>query len=257
MATDRTEPPPQAAPDGREASRKIFLAAFAAGFVARGQAIFGGLYSTDGYFVARMSYHDEVAYNLRDGRILRALLWRLQEALGFAPLASESASLVLATGTLVVAGFIFGRALVSGGDRIAMAFFVLLFSLHPFFAEYFYYGEVSFGLALSVLFAALSVQLTSSERTSARGTAFAGASIFAALATYQVAIGFVLAGFLLATALAGDRLFGRAVLHRACALIGGCAAYALSLVILRGLLRSPEAARLTPGRRATASGLRR
>ncbi len=25
-----------------------------------------------------MSYDDEVAYNLRDGRILRALLWRLQ-----------------------------------------------------------------------------------------------------------------------------------------------------------------------------------
>ena len=210
----------------------------AANAIVRGQALFGALYSIDGYFFARMGYDDQVAYNLRDGRILRALLWRLQEALGFSPLASESASLILATGTIVAAAMFFADALFAVHGRVEIISFVLLFTLHPFLTEYFYYGEVSFGIALSVLFAAISVWLVARERLSFVASVASSAAVFAALATYQTAIGFILSGFLIETACEarkGDGILGRAGLHRAAALIAGCATYGLSLLVLRGL----------------------
>ena len=94
-----------------ERIRLAFIAGILVSVLARGQALFGSLYSTDAYFVAKKSFAEEIAYNLGDGRFLRALLWRVQELLGFSPLASESASLALATVALVVAAILFGEAI--------------------------------------------------------------------------------------------------------------------------------------------------
>src|SRR5580704_13751260 len=94
-----------------ERIRLAFIVGILVNLVARGQALFGSLYSIDAYFVAKKSFDDEVAYNLGDGRFLRALLWRLQELLGFSPLASEAASLALATVAMVAAAILFGEAI--------------------------------------------------------------------------------------------------------------------------------------------------
>jgi hypothetical protein len=107
------------------------IAGLLTNLVARGQALFGSLYSTDGYFVAKKSFADEIAYNLGDGRFLRALLWRLQGLLGFSPVASESASLALATVALVAAAIYFAEAIFRELARDAIVLFALLFTLHP------------------------------------------------------------------------------------------------------------------------------
>lgn len=207
--------------------------------VARGQALFGALYSTDGYFVARKSFADEIAYNLGDGRFLRALLWRLQELLGFSPVASESASLALATVALVAAAICFAEALFGRRGRDATVMFALLFTLHPFLTEYFYYGEVAFGIVLSVLFAALAVYLTASGLRPGTSIAASAAATVASLATYQVAIGFIVAGFVLASVMdAGAQAvptLRRQIAVRAAALVLGTGAYGLCLVALRAI----------------------
>ena len=171
-----------------ERIRLAFIVGILANVLARGQALFGSLYSIDGYFVAKKSFNDEIAYNLGDGRFLRALLWRLQELLGFAPLASESASLALATVAMVAAAILFGEAIFGKHARDKTMFLVVLLTLHPFITEYFYYGEVAFGIALSVLLAALAVRVTAiglPPRTSIIASATA---VVAALAAYQVAL---------------------------------------------------------------------
>ncbi len=73
---------------------------------------------------------------------------------------------MLATGTIVAAAMLFARALFAECGPIETISFVLLFTSHPFLTEYFYYGEVSFGIALSVLFAAISVWLIPRDRLS-------------------------------------------------------------------------------------------
>jgi hypothetical protein len=213
------------------------IAGILANLVARGQALFGSLYSTDGYFVAKKSFADEIAYNLGDGRFLRALLWRLQELLGFSPVASESASLALAMVALVAAAVYFAEAVFRERARDATVLFVLLFTLHPFLTEYFYYGEVAFGIVLSVLFAALATYLTAAGLRLGTSIIASAAAIVAALATYQVAIGFIVAGFTLASVMdacaeAGP-ILRRRIAVRAAAFALGTGAYGLCLVALR------------------------
>jgi hypothetical protein len=222
-----------------ELARWAFIAGILANLVARGQALFGSLYSIDGYFVAKKSFNDEIAYNLGDGRFLRALLWRLQELLGFSPVASEAVSLALATVALVAAAILFSEAIFGKRASDKTMLFVALFTLHPFLTEYFYYGEVAFGIALSVLFAALAVRLTKvglHPTMSIFASAAAGA---AALATYQVAIGFILAGFMLASAMeAGSDAaptVWRQIAARTASFLLGTGIYGLGLVALRSL----------------------
>lgn len=222
-----------------ERVRPAFLAGILVSILARGQALFGSLYSIDAYYVAKKSFNEEIAYNLADGRFLRALLWRLQEFLGFSPLASETASLALATIAIVAAAILFGEAIFGKRERDKILFFVVLFTLHPFLTEYFYYGEVALGIALSVLFAALAVRLTDAAlplRTSIVGSAIA---IVAALATYQVTIGFIIAGFILATAMeaCGETgpILRRQIGVRAAAFALGTGIYGLCLLVLRSM----------------------
>jgi len=115
-----------------ERIRPAFLTGILVNLLARGQALFGSLYSIDAYFVAKKSFNEEIAYNLADGRFLRALLWRLQELLGFSPLASEAASLALATVALVAAAILFGEAIFGKRASGETMFFVAIFTLHPF-----------------------------------------------------------------------------------------------------------------------------
>jgi hypothetical protein len=220
-----------------ERVRPAFLAGILVSILARGQALFGSLYSIDAYYVAKKSFNEEIAYNLADGRFLRALLWRLQELLGFSPLASEAASLALATVAIVAAAILFGEAIFGKHASDKIWFFVVIFTLHPFLTEYFYYGEVALGIALSVLFAALAVRLTDAAlplRTSIVASAIA---VVAALATYQVTIGFIIAGLILASAMeacaeAGPTL-RRQIGVRTAAFVLGSGIYGLCLLALR------------------------
>ena len=219
--------------------RPALIAGILANVLARGQALFGSLYSTDGYFVAKKSFADEIAYNLGDGRFLRAVLWRLQELLGFSPVASESASLALATVALVAAAIYFAEAFFGRRARDAAVFFVILFTLHPFLTEYFYYGEVAFGIALSVLFASLAVYLTAAGPRPGMSVIAAAAATVAALATYQVAIGFIVAGFILASVMDACAQAGPILRRQIAVRVGACAvgtgAYGLCLVVLRAI----------------------
>src|SRR6185437_6551234 len=109
----------------------------------------------------------------------------------------------------------------------------------PFLTEYFYYGEVAFGIALSVLFAALAVYLTAASLRLGTSIMASAAAIVAALATYQIAIGFILAGFVIvsvvdACADAGPILV-RKIGVRAAAFALGMVAYGLCLVALRAI----------------------
>ena len=215
----------------------IFTAGVLANGLARGQALFGSLYSIDGYFVAKKSFSEEVAYDLGDGRFVRALLWRLQELLGFAPLASEAASIALTTAALVVAAILFGEAICGKQTTGAAIIFVVLFTLHPFLTEYFYYAEVAFGIVLSVLFAALAVRLTSTDLGVKTSIVASAATIVAALATYQAALGFVLASFILASAMEAcaepTPLLQQRIRIRTASLVLGASGYALCLLLLR------------------------
>jgi hypothetical protein len=220
-----------------ERTRLAFMVGIVATVLARGQALFGSLYSIDGYFVAKKSFNDEIAYNLGDGRFLRALLWRLQEFLGFSPIASESASVALATVALVVAAILFGEAIFgrrSGGETVL---FVALLTLHPFLTEYFYYAEVAFGITLSVLLAALAVRLTTADLRFGPSILASATAVVAALATYQVAIGFIVAGFILASVMEAGTEPGpplrRRIVIRGAALALGTGFYGLCLLVTR------------------------
>jgi hypothetical protein len=220
-----------------ERIRLAFMVGILANYLARGQALFGSLYSIDGYFVAKKSFNDEIAYNLGDGRFLRALLWRVQELLGFSPVASEAASLALATVAMVAAAILFSEAIFGERARDETVFFVALFTLHPFLTEYFYYGEVALGIAISVLFAALAVHLSKADLRLRTSIVASAAAVVAALATYQVAIGFILAGFILVSATeafteAGPTL-RRHIGARAASFVLGVGAYGLGLLALR------------------------
>jgi hypothetical protein len=221
-----------------ERIRPVFLAGILVNLIARGQALFGSLYSIDAYYVAKKSFDDQIAYNLADGRFLRALLWRLQELLGFSPLASEAASLALASVAIVAAAILFGEAIFGKHASDKILFFVVIFTLHPFLTEYFYYGEVALGIALSVLFAALAVRLTDAAlplRTSIVASAIA---VVAALATYQVTIGFIIAGFILASAMeayAASSTLRRQIGVRAASFVLGAGIYGLCLLVLRSM----------------------
>jgi hypothetical protein len=222
-----------------ERIRPVFLAGILVNLIARGQALFGSLYSIDGYFVAKKSFNDEIAYNLADGRFLRALLWRLQELLGFSPLASEAASLALATVAIVAAAILFAEAIFGKRANGETMLFVAIFTLHPFLTEYFYYGEVAFGIALSVLFAALAVRLTDAAVRPGTSIIASAIAIVAALATYQVTIGFIIAGFILASAMeacteAGPTL-RRQIGVRTASFVLGTGVYGLCLLALRSI----------------------
>jgi hypothetical protein len=220
-----------------ERIRPAFIAGILANILARGQAFFGSLYSIDGYFVAKKSFNDEIAYNLGDGRFLRALLWRLQELLGFSPVASEAASLALATVAMVVAAILFSEAIFGKRASDKTMLFVALFTLHPFLTEYFYYGEVAFGIALSVLFAALAVRLTAAGLRLRTSIVASATAVVAALATYQVAIGFILAGFILASVIEACAEAGpilrRQIGARTASFVLGTGIYGLCLLALR------------------------
>src|SRR5882757_1891211 len=222
-----------------ERIRPAFLTGILVNLLARGQALFGSLYSIDAYFVAKKSFNEEIAYNLADGRFLRALLWRLQELLGFSPLASEAASLALATVALVAAAILFGEAIFGKRASGETMFFVAIFTLHPFLTEYFYYGEVAFGIALSVLFAALAVRLTDAALRLPTSIVASATAVVATLATYQVAIGFIIAGFILASAMEARAAAGptlrRQIGVRAASFILGTGVYGLCLLALRAM----------------------
>jgi hypothetical protein len=222
-----------------ERIRVAFIAGILANLFARGQALFGSLYSIDGYFVAKKSYNDEIAYNLGDGRFLRALLWRLQELLGFSPVASEAASLALAMVAIVAAAILFSEAMFGKRASEKTTLFVALFTLHPFLAEYFYYGEVAFGIALSVLFAALAVRLTGAGLRPRTSIVASATAVVAALATYQVAIGFILAAFILATAMEAcakaSPILWRQIGIRTASFVLGTGTYGLCLLVLRSM----------------------
>jgi len=221
-----------------ERIRPAFLTGILVNLLARGQALFGSLYSIDAYFVAKKSFNEEIAYNLADGRFLRALLWRLQELLGFSPLASEAASLALATVALVAAAILFGEAIFGKRASDETMFFVALFTLHPFLTEYFYYGEVAFGIALSVLFAALAVRLTDAALRLPTSIVASATAVVATLATYQVAIGFIIAGFILASAMearAASPTLRRQIGVRTASFVLGSGIYGLCLLVLRSM----------------------
>ena len=232
--------------------RLAFIVGILVNLLARGQALFGSLYSIDGYFVAKKSFNDEIAYNLGDGRFLRALLWRLQELLGFSPLASESASLALATVALVAAAILFGDAIFGKHARDKTMFLVVLLTLHPFITEYFYYGEVAFGIALSVLLAALAVRLTAPGLPLRTSIIASATAVVAALATYQVAIGFIVAGFILASVMEASAEAGptlrRQIGVRTASFVLGTGAYGLCLLVLRLMHPAVQAGRaFSPG----------
>ena len=232
--------------------RLAFIVGILVNLLARGQALFGSLYSIDGYFVAKKSFNDEIAYNLGDGRFLRALLWRLQELLGFAPLASETASLALATVAMVAAAILFGEAIFGKHARDKTMFLVVLLTLHPFITEYFYYGEVAFGLALSVLLAALAVRLTAPGLPLRTSIIASATAVVAALATYQVAIGFIVAGFILASVMEASAEAGptlrRQIGVRTASFVLGTGAYGLCLLVLRLMHPAVQAGRaFSPG----------
>lgn len=220
-----------------ERSRLAFTIGILAIVLARGQALFGSLYSIDAYFVAKKSIDYEISYNLGDGRFLRALLWRIQELLGFSPIASEAASLALATVALVAAAILFGEAIFGKRAGIETVLFVVLFTLHPFLTEYFYYAEVAFGMALSVLLAALALRLTTADLRFGSSVLASAVAVMAALATYQVAIGFIVAGFIFASVMevatfAEPRL-RRQISIRSAALVLGTGFYGLCLILTR------------------------
>jgi hypothetical protein len=98
---------------------------------------------------------------------------------------------------------------------------------------------VAFGIALSVLFAALAVYVTAASLRLWTSIIASAAAIVAALATYQVAIGFIVAGFILASVMDACAEAGpvvrRQITVRAAAFALGTGAYGLCLVALRAM----------------------
>jgi hypothetical protein len=177
-----------------------FVFVVALNLAARGETIFGPLYSIDTYGQGFQSSVDPVLYDLvlSQGRYGVVPLYWLRELLGYMGAGVAVSALMLAVLLFAHSGLLFAQVILRRPTTVEMTLFLALFTLHPFITEFFHFTDATVVIALAIWLASLGLYVAT--RVSRTLPAIVGGIVLiaAALSIYQTAISFVVTVCLLA-----------------------------------------------------------
>jgi hypothetical protein len=185
-----------------------FLFAVVLGLAARGETIFGPLYSSDTYGQALQPYLDPGFYNtvLRQGRFGLVPLYWLREVLGYQGAGVAVSALLLSVLLFAHSGLLFAQVILRRPSTAEMTLFLALFTLHPFATEFFHFTDATLVIAVAMWLASAGVYLAARSSRTLPGLVGGVILIALALSMYQTAISFVVTVCLLAVVVRIARL---------------------------------------------------
>ena len=169
-----------------------FFAVTLLSLVARGQAIAGPLYSTDDYALLRTDALD-YRFLLSQGRFGTVGLEWLRELLGYTGVEVSTSALIVAVLLLTHSGLLLAHVVLRKPTTIETSIFLVLYALHPFATEFFFFAGATLDIAIALWLASAAMYVTAVGGRMWLATATGVVGLVLALAVYQTAIAQALA----------------------------------------------------------------